>query len=76
MKLPRRTFSHLAAGAAALPNVSGIAGGNVSDGPDHDGRAVSRGRPVPCGRMRKVLGRPVVIDALFVAGASQLGERK
>jgi hypothetical protein len=28
------------------------------------------------GRMRKVLGRPVVIDALFVAGASQLGERK
>ena len=44
----------------------------VSDGSDKDRRAVSRGRPVRCGRtrvlaepMRKVLGRPVVIDALL-----------
>ncbi len=31
MKLPRRTFLHLAAGAAALPAVSRFAGANLSD---------------------------------------------
>jgi hypothetical protein len=69
MKLPRRNFLHLAAGAAALPAVSGIAGGKRIR------RARSRWscripRPARVARvlaepMRKVLGRPVVIDALL-----------
>src|SRR5215510_2348343 len=71
MKLPRRKFLHLAAGAAALPTVSRIAQAQTyptrpitmiipftpGGGSDAIGRIVGE-------RMRASLGQPIVIDNL------------
>src|SRR6201984_2043521 len=77
MKLPRRKFLHLAAGAAALPAVSRIARAQAyptrpitmivpfaAGGPtDVIGRVVAEG-------MRASLGQPVIIENVTGAGGS------
>src|SRR5712691_4026732 len=77
MKLPRRKFLHLAAGAAALPAVSRIAGaqtyptrpitmvvGAAAGGPtDTIGRVITE-------RMRNVLGQTIVIENNGAAAGS------
>ena len=68
MKLPRRTFLHLAAGAAALPVMSRIARAQsyparpitliipfAGGGMDTVGRIVAE-------RMRGALGQPVIVE--------------
>src|SRR5712675_2321291 len=75
MKLPRRKFLHLAAGAAALPAVSRFAWAQ-----NYPRRPVTMIVPFPAGgpadtvgrimaeRMRTTLGQPVIIEN--VAGAN------
>ncbi len=81
MKLPRRQFLHLAAGAAALPAVSrDRMGANLSVAADHDDRAVSGGGPtdtvarIMAERMRVSLGQTVIIENVGGAGGS-IGDR-
>ena len=69
MKLRRRQFLHLAAGAAALPAVSRIASAQTyPTAPHHHDRAVRCGRPtdvigrIVAERMRKSLGQPIIIE--------------
>ena len=69
MKLPRRTFLHLAAGAAALPAVSRVARAQayptrpvtmiVPLGAGSSGDAVGR---LVAERMGTVLGQPLIIE--------------
>ncbi len=75
MKIPRRRFLHLAAGAAAMPAVSRIAGAQT-----YPSRPITVVVPYPAGggadsvlrvmaeRMRTFLGQPIVIEN--VSGAS------
>src|SRR5262245_33708002 len=77
MKLPRRKFLHLAAGAAALPAASRVAGAQAwptrpitmvapfaAGGPtDVIGRVVAEG-------MRASLGQPVIVENVTGAGGS------
>jgi len=82
MKLPRRQFLHLAAGAAALPAVSGIAGAQT-----YPTRPITMVVPYPAAglfdavarilaeSMRKVLGRPVVIENIGGANGSIAADR-
>src|SRR5262245_5468124 len=82
MKLPRRNFLHLAAGAAALPAVSGIAGAQT-----YPTRPITMVVPYPAAglfdavarilaeSMRKVLGRPVVIENIGGANGSIAADR-
>jgi tripartite-type tricarboxylate transporter receptor subunit TctC len=77
MKLPRRQFLHLAAGAAALPASTRIAGAQT-----YPSRAVTMIVPFPAGgptdtlariiveRMRASLGEPVIIENVSGAGGS------
>ncbi len=77
MKLPRRRFLHLAAGAAALPALAQIAGAQT-----YPSRAVTVIVPFPPGgptdtlarivveRMRVSLGEPVIIENVSGAGGS------
>ena len=69
MKIPRREFLHLAAGAAALPTMPRIAiAPSLSDASDHSGGAGwCRGtdgcdRADCCRAYARVLGRPVIIE--------------
>src|SRR5258707_8349408 len=75
MKFPRRRFLHLAAGAAAIPVVSRIAGAET-----YPSRPITVIVPYPAGggadsvlrvmaeRMRTFLGQPIIIEN--VGGAS------
>jgi tripartite-type tricarboxylate transporter receptor subunit TctC len=77
MKLPRRKFLHLAAGAAALPAVSRIASAQA-----YPTRPVTMIVPFPAGgradviarimaeRMRERLGQPVIIENIGGADGS------
>src|SRR6188472_4425427 len=77
MKLPRRHFLHLAAGAAALPAVSRIARAQA-----YPSRSITLVVPFPPGgstdvtarilaeRMRAPLGQPVIIENIGGAGGS------
>src|SRR5216684_1096533 len=77
MKLPRRKFLHLAAGAAALPAVSGIARAQT-----YPTRPISIIVPFAAGgpsdaiarilgeRMRQTLGQPFLIENVTGAGGS------
>jgi tripartite-type tricarboxylate transporter receptor subunit TctC len=77
MRFSRRTFLHLAAGAAALPALSGIA---CAQG--YPARAVTIIVPFPAGgpadliariigeRLRATLGQPVIIENITGAGGS------
>jgi tripartite-type tricarboxylate transporter receptor subunit TctC len=77
MKLPRRQFLHLAAGAAALPAVSRFAWAQayptrpitmiVPGPPGNAGDAVAR---VLAERMRRSLGQPIIIENVGGAGGS------
>ena len=77
MKLPRRRFLHLAAGAAALPVISRVAGaqgypsrpitivvGYAAGGPTD---TVAR---ILAERMKAVLGQPVLVENTTGAGGS------
>jgi tripartite-type tricarboxylate transporter receptor subunit TctC len=78
MKLPRRKFLHLAAGAAALPAV--LATVELAGAQDWPARPVTMIQPNTAGggtdvlgriiaaRLAEVLGRPVVIENLGAAG--------
>jgi tripartite-type tricarboxylate transporter receptor subunit TctC len=82
MKLQRRRFLHLAAGAAALPTVSRIAGAQTY--PSHP---ITMVVPYPAGGptdavarilaegMRASLGQPIIIENVSGAGGS-LGVRR
>ena len=77
MKLPRRNFLHLAAGAAALPVVSRVARAQT-----YPTRPITMIVPFPPGgstdvtarvlaeRMRPLLGQPVIIENVGGAGGS------
>src|SRR5438128_2554661 len=77
MKLPRRQFLHLAAGAAALPAVSRIARAQA-----YPSRLITIIVPYPPGgptdtiarllseHMRRSLGQPVIIENVGGAGGS------
>ena len=77
MKLPRRSFLHLKAGAAAVPAMSHIAGAQT-----YPSRSISMVVPFAAGgpvdtlarivaeRMRTSLGQPVVIENVTGAGGS------
>ncbi len=77
MKIPRRRFLHLAAGAAAMPAVSRIAGAQT-----YPSRPITVVVPYPAGggadsvlrvmaeRMRTFLGQPIVIENLSGATGS------
>jgi len=78
MKLPRRQFLHLAAGAAALPAASRIAWAET-----YPSRAITVIVPFAAGgpvdtlarivmdRMREILGQPIIIeDITGLLGAS------
>ena len=77
MKLPRRNFLHLAAGAAALPAVSRIARAQ-----SYPTRPITMIVPFPAGgvidpiariltdRMRVTLGQPIIIENVVGAGGS------
>ena len=77
MKLPRRQFLHLAAGAAALPAVSRIAWAQA-----YPTRPITTIVPFPPGgstdvtarvlveRMRPLLGQPLIIENIGGAGGS------
>src|SRR5262250_1533623 len=77
MKLPRRQFLHLAAGAAALPAVSRLAWAQaypthpitmiVPTTPGSLGDVVAR---VVAERMRGSLGQPIIIENVGGAGGS------
>jgi tripartite-type tricarboxylate transporter receptor subunit TctC len=77
MKIPRRRFLHLAAGAAALRVVSRIAGAQtypsrpitmiVSIAAGGSGDAIGR---VVAERMRKSLGQPIIIENISGADGS------
>ena len=82
MKLPRRNFLHLAAGVAALPAMSGIAGAQT-----YPTRPITMVVPYPAAglfdavarilaeSMRKALGRPVVIENIGGANGSIAADR-
>ena len=77
MKLPRRSFLHLTAGAAAVPAMSHIAGAQT-----YPSRSITMVVPFAAGgpvdtlarivaeRMRTSLGQPVVIENVTGAGGS------
>ena len=77
MKLPRRQFLHLAAGAAALPVASSIASAQV-----YPSRPITMIVPFPAGgatdviarimaeRMRGPLGQPIIIENIGGADGS------
>src|SRR6266702_3101723 len=77
MKLPRRQFLHLAAGAAALPAVSRVARAQA-----YPSRPITMIVGYPAGgpadtlarvvaeRMRAALGQPIIIDNVPGAGGS------
>ena len=77
LKLPRRKFLHLAAGAAALPAVSRIARAQT-----YPSRPINVILPVPAGgltdliarifgeHMRASLGQPVIVESVPGAGGS------
>ena len=77
MKLPRRTFLHLAAGAAALPAVSRVARAQT-----YPSRAITMVVPFPAGgpadmigrimaeSMRASLGQAIVIENVTGANGS------
>src|SRR5215470_14526019 len=77
MKLPRRQFLHLAAGAAALPAVSRFAWAQayptrpitmiVPSLPGTSGDAIAR---LLAERMRGVLGQPIIIENVSGAGGN------
>src|SRR5215467_717929 len=77
MKLPRRRFLYLAAGAVALPAVSRIARAQaypsrpitmiVPSTPGNSGDAVAR---IVAERMRRSLGQPIIIENVGGAGGS------
>src|SRR5215467_5535789 len=77
MKLPRRQFLHLAAGAVALPAVSRLAWAQayptrpitmiVPSLPGNSGDAVAR---VVAERMRRSLGQPIIIENVGGAGGN------
>jgi tripartite-type tricarboxylate transporter receptor subunit TctC len=77
MKLPRRTFLHLAAGAAALPAVSRLARAETYPSrpitvvvPFAAGGPVDTLARVVTDRMRQFLGQPVVIENVGGAGGN------
>src|SRR5215510_13820584 len=82
MELPRRRFLHLAAGAAALPVVSRIAGAQayptrpvrllVGFAPGGPNDIVAR---LVGEKLSEVWGRPVVIDNVTGAGGNLATER-
>jgi tripartite-type tricarboxylate transporter receptor subunit TctC len=77
MKLPRRKFLHLAAGAAALPAVSRIARAQT-----YPSRPITMVVPFPAGgptdtlarilgeRMKRSLGQPVIVENVTGAGGT------
>ena len=77
MRLPRRTFLHLAAGAAALPAVSQFAWAQ-----SYPSRPITIVVPFPAGgpadaiariiaeRMRQALGQPLIVENIPGAGGS------
>jgi tripartite-type tricarboxylate transporter receptor subunit TctC len=77
MKVPRRQFLHLAAGAAALPAVSRIARAQtyptraitmiVSAAAGSNGDSIGR---IIAARMRENLGQPIIIENLGGADGS------
>jgi tripartite-type tricarboxylate transporter receptor subunit TctC len=77
MKIPRRRFLHLAAGAAVLPAVSSIASAQtypsrpitmiVPSTPGNSGDAVAR---VVAERMRQSLRQPIIIENVGGAGGN------
>src|ERR1700757_3085010 len=77
MKLPRRRFLHLAAGAAALPVLSPIARAQTYPSrpitlivPFPAGGSTDAGGRIVAGRMRASLGQAVVIENVGGAGGS------
>src|SRR5215813_2898373 len=77
MKLPRRQFLHLAAGAAALPAVSRFAWAQAYPTrpitiivPFPPGGAVDAVARVLAERMRGPLGQPIIIENVSGAGGS------
>src|SRR5262245_9677073 len=77
MKLPRRQFLHLAAGAAALPAIATIAGAQA-----YPTRPITMVVPFPAGgptdtlarilgeRMRRTLGQAIIVENVSGAGGS------
>jgi tripartite-type tricarboxylate transporter receptor subunit TctC len=77
MKLPRRKFLHLAAGAAVLPAMSRLAWAQA-----YPSRPITMVVPFPAGaasdsitrviaeRMREVLGQPIIVENISGAGGS------